>query len=107
MSASIPGRPGRSKTGCVFYLGRPTPDVLSEAAEGCPRRPDRTRLTKMNKFYNNIKTVVLLGLLSGLILLCGQLIGGPSGLVVALGLAVVMNFGSWFFSDKIALMATG
>ncbi len=61
----------------------------------------------MNTFYNNVKTVVLLGLLSGLILMCGQLIGGSTGLVVALGLAVVMNFGSYFFSDKIALMATG
>jgi len=61
----------------------------------------------MNKFYNNMKTAVFLAALSGLILLCGQLIGGPQGLVVALGIAVVTNFVSYFFSDKIALMATG
>lgn len=60
----------------------------------------------MNKFYNNVKTAVFLAVLSGLILLCGQLIGGTTGLVVALGIAAVMNFGSYFFSDKIALMAT-
>ena len=61
----------------------------------------------MNKFYNNMKTAVLLAALTGLILLCGQLIGGDTGLLIALGVAAVMNFGSYFFSDKIALMATG
>jgi heat shock protein HtpX len=49
------------------------------------------------------KTTVLLGLLSGLLLLIGDLLGGQSGLVIALGLAVVMNFGSYWFSDKIVL----
>ncbi|CAA9436029.1 MAG: Peptidase M48, Ste24p precursor, partial [uncultured Phycisphaerae bacterium] len=61
----------------------------------------------MNKFYNNVKTAVFLAALSGLILACGGLIGGSTGLVIALVIAGVMNFGSYFFSDKIALMATG
>ncbi|MEP7364494.1 MAG: zinc metalloprotease HtpX [Acidobacteriota bacterium] len=52
---------------------------------------------------NAIKTVVLLGTLSGLLLLGGQAIGGQQGLVIAFGLAIVMNFASYFFSDKIAL----
>jgi len=52
---------------------------------------------------NNVKTVLLLGLLSGLLLVGGQALGGRKGLWMGLGLAVVMNFASYFFSDKIAL----
>jgi heat shock protein HtpX len=52
---------------------------------------------------NNLKTVLLLGLLSGLLVLGGGYFGGRSGLYMGLGLAVVMNFASYFFSDKIAL----
>ena len=53
---------------------------------------------------NGIKTALLLGLLSGLLLVIGQLLGGQSGLVIAFGFAVVMNFVSYWFSDKIVLM---
>lgn len=56
---------------------------------------------------NNVKTVVLLGLLSGLLLVGGQALGGRNGLWMGLGLAVVMNFASYFFSDKIALSMHG
>lgn len=52
---------------------------------------------------NSIKTVLLLGLLSGLLLLGGEALGGRQGLYMGLGFAVLMNFGSYFFSDKIAL----
>jgi heat shock protein HtpX len=52
---------------------------------------------------NGLKTVLLLGLLSGLLLVIGDLIGGRSGLIVALGVAAVMNFGSYWFSDKLVL----
>jgi heat shock protein HtpX len=52
---------------------------------------------------NNLKTVLLLGLLSGLLLLGGEYFGGRNGLWVGLSLAVLMNFVSYFFSDKIAL----
>ena len=51
---------------------------------------------------NNVKTVFLLGLLSGIILFFGSL-WGQQGLTLALVFAVLMNFGSYFFSDKIAL----
>jgi len=57
------------------------------------------------KLYNNVKTAVLLGTLTGLILTAGALIGGQSGVIVALVLAAVMNFAGYFFSDKIALMS--
>jgi heat shock protein HtpX len=52
---------------------------------------------------NYIKTALLLGLLTGLILICGQLLGGNAGMVVALAFAAVMNFASYWFSDKIVL----
>lgn len=52
---------------------------------------------------NTVKAVFFLGLLSGLLLVIGELLGGQSGLVIAFGLAVVMNFGSYWFSDKIVL----
>lgn len=52
---------------------------------------------------NTVKTVALLGLLSGLLLFLGEAFGGRNGLYIGLGLAAVMNFASYFFSDKIAL----
>jgi len=52
---------------------------------------------------NTVKTVVLLGVLSALLLAIGELLGGSNGLVIAFVLAVVMNFGSYWFSDKIVL----
>jgi heat shock protein HtpX len=58
-----------------------------------------------SKFYNNVKTALLLGLLTGLILWAGAMIGGRAGLTVALVMAGVMNFVGYFCSDKIALMS--
>ncbi len=54
---------------------------------------------------NSLKTVLLLGLLSGVLLVGGEAIGGRQGLQYALVIAIVMNFASYFFSDKIALMS--
>jgi heat shock protein HtpX len=50
-----------------------------------------------------LKTTLLLGLLSGLLLFIGDMLGGRGGLLIALGLAAVMNFASYWFSDKIVL----
>src|SRR5262245_28588125 len=52
---------------------------------------------------NVLKTTLLLGVMSGLLLMIGNLIGGSQGLVMGFILAVVMNFGSYWFSDKIVL----
>ena len=52
---------------------------------------------------NYLKTALLLGALTGLIVICGQLLGGSTGAVVALGLAAVLNLGSYWYSDKIVL----
>ena len=52
---------------------------------------------------SGLKTAVLLGGLSGLLILAGGAMGGQTGLVFAFGLAVVMNVGSYWFSDTIVL----
>ena len=57
--------------------------------------------------WNNVKTTILLAGLTGVFLVIGQLWGGDSGLVIALVLAGVMNLGTYFFSDKIALSTSG
>jgi heat shock protein HtpX len=56
---------------------------------------------------NAIKTVLLLGVLSGLLLFAGDMIGGRQGLTIGLVLAIAMNFVGYFFSDKIALSMYG
>lgn len=53
---------------------------------------------------NGMKTALLLGGMSGLFLLLGQYFGGSSGLYLGFFFAVAMNFFSYFFSEKIALM---
>ena len=52
---------------------------------------------------NGVKTVLLLGALSGLLLVIGELMGGANGLMIAFVLAAVMNMASYWFSDKIVL----
>ena len=54
---------------------------------------------------NNLKTLVLMALLTGVLLFVGQLFGGTGGLVIALIFVGVMNFAMYWFSDKIALAA--
>jgi heat shock protein HtpX len=53
--------------------------------------------------FKSFKTVVLLAALSGLILLIGQFLGGSQGLTFALFIALAMNVGSYWFSDKLAI----
>ena len=56
---------------------------------------------------NSIKTFLLLGLLTALILWIGNLVGGRAGVVIALILAVAMNGYSYWYSDKMVLYSTG
>ena len=53
---------------------------------------------------NYMKTTFLLGILTCLLVVFGQLIGGSNGAVLFLIIAAVMNFVSYWFSDKIVLM---
>src|SRR6266571_4417202 len=52
---------------------------------------------------NALKTAMLLGVMSSLLLLIGETLGGGEGLIAGFFFAVVMNFGSYWFSDKIVL----
>jgi heat shock protein HtpX len=52
---------------------------------------------------NGLKTALLLGLLSAVLLGLGELLGGSSGLMIAFIFAAIMNLGSYWFSDKIVL----
>src|SRR5215470_6062439 len=52
---------------------------------------------------NRVKTALLLGALSALLLLIGQALGGAQGMVIGFLFAVVTNFASYWFSDKIVL----
>lgn len=52
---------------------------------------------------NQIKTILLLGILTAIMLLVGRLIGGTAGLTIALLLSLLMNVGSFWLSDKIVL----
>jgi heat shock protein HtpX len=52
---------------------------------------------------NTFKTAFLLTALTLLLMVVGRALGGPNGMLLALGIAVVTNFVAYFFSDKIAL----
>src|SRR5512136_23258 len=52
---------------------------------------------------NTVKTGLLLGALTGLLMLIGGYFGGKSGVVIAFIFAMVMNFGAYWFSDKLVL----
>lgn len=56
---------------------------------------------------NTVKTTLLLGGLSGLLVLIGSALGGTSGMILAFVFAIVMNMGAWWFSDSIALRFSG
>ncbi len=53
---------------------------------------------------NSLKTVFLMTLMTVLLLLVGSLIGGEQGMIMAFGISLLMNFASYWFSDKIVLM---
>jgi len=52
---------------------------------------------------SQIKTVLFLGLLTGLLMLLGGFLGGRAGLFLAFGFAMLMNVGSYWYSDKLVL----
>lgn len=52
---------------------------------------------------NTVKTALLLGVLTGLLMLIGGFVGGRHGVMIAFIIAMVMNFGSYWFSDKLVL----
>jgi heat shock protein HtpX len=63
--------------------------------------------TKQSTFGATIRTTILLASLTGLLVLIGALIGGPSTAALFLGIGLLLNLGSYFFSDKLALKMSG
>ncbi|MDX6633731.1 MAG: heat shock protein HtpX, partial [Solirubrobacterales bacterium] len=59
--------------------------------------------TKRSTFAAGMRTTLLLAGLSGLLVVIGALVGGPSTAGLFLGIAMLINLGSYFFSDKLAL----
>ena len=55
---------------------------------------------------NTLKTFVLMLVLSMMLVLIGGVIGGQGGIIVALAIALIMNVGAYWFSDRIALGMT-
>lgn len=56
---------------------------------------------------SNLKTMMLLALLSGIIIVLGGVLGGKGGIIIAFALALFMNVGSYWYSDKIVLRMYG
>lgn len=56
---------------------------------------------------NTLRTLVLMGLLTALMVAVGGVIGGKTGLMFAFGFALLTNFAGYWFSDKIAIMMAG
>ncbi len=56
---------------------------------------------------NNFKTAILLTLMTVVLVMVGQALGGQNGMITAFILAGVMNFISYFYSDKIAIFSSG
>jgi heat shock protein HtpX len=56
---------------------------------------------------NILKTIVLLGVLSVLLVFIGGMVGGKSGIYIAFAFSLVLNLGAYFYSDKLALSASG
>ena len=57
--------------------------------------------------FNTLKTTILLAALTGLLVVLGGFIGGSNGAVLGFVIALAMNFGSYWFSDRIALKMAG
>lgn len=59
------------------------------------------------QIWNTFKTTILLAGLTALFIVIGGALGGQVGMIIALIIAVAMNMGAWWFSDKLALRMSG
>ena len=89
------------QSGCQQQDHRANICAIIRRAE--PRRGRRQRLTTIEPMTNTVKTALLLGAMSALLLFLGESLGGAQGLVLGFVFAVVTNFVSYWFSDKIVL----
>src|SRR5438477_6940440 len=63
--------------------------------------------TRRSNFSAALRTTILMASLTGLLVLIGALIGGPSAAAGFLAIALLMNLAVYWFSDKMALAASG
>ena len=63
--------------------------------------------TKRSNFSATLRTTILMATLAGLLVVIGALVGGPQGAAGFLVIALVLNFVTYWFSDKMALAASG
>jgi heat shock protein HtpX len=63
--------------------------------------------TRASNFAAGLRTLLLMAALGGLLVGIGAVIGGPDMALIFLGVALVINLVSWFFSDKIAIRMSG
>ncbi len=68
-----------------------------------PRTGTQYQITSLTDMNNMFRTTALMAVLIVLFALIGNAIGGQQGMVIAFAIAVAMNFGSYWFSDKIVL----
>jgi heat shock protein HtpX len=66
----------------------------------------KMKTTKQSTFSATLRTTILMASLGGLLVVIGALIGGPQGAGLFLAIALVINLGSYFFSDKLALASS-
>src|SRR5581483_12282944 len=71
---------------------------------GPRHRRKRTIRIRREQVMNMVKTTVLMAALFAVFMLAGQVIGGEQGMIMAFGIALVTNFFSYWFSDKMVLM---
>src|SRR5262245_52615078 len=94
------------------YIDRPSPSQGNWARLTVPLAS--ANLPETRAFFREVlgmsnvfKTGVLLAVLTAMLVLIGGAVGGQQGMIVAFVLAAVMNFASYWFSDKIVLAAYG
>jgi heat shock protein HtpX len=63
--------------------------------------------TRKSNFSAALRTTILMALLGGILVAIGFLVGGVQGGAIFLGIALVINLGAYWFSDKIALASAG
>ncbi len=60
-------------------------------------------LVNTSMLGNTLKTFTLLAGLAGLMVLCGSLLGGPTGMIIGLGFGLALVGGSYWYSDRLAI----
>jgi heat shock protein HtpX len=88
-----------------WFFDRPAPHLNRGATYAWGKSPPYSG--SRERVMNRIKTAMFLALLTALLLWVGQLLAGQVGLIVALVFAGLMNFGAYWWSDKLVLRMYG